>query len=183
MKVLFFAPHAGIWPHAFPEALIAESLAKEGNEIVYITCEKSFNSFCTVMAAHGLTNNSTTIQKEDVCNKCSINNNLLLKQFPFRYHSLKTYIDNSNYQEIEEKLSKINRENLIDFTLDEVEIGRLTLYQILLEYKKNTLNFSDQEWQRVLVDLRNALITFYAAKKFFLEEKPDAVIVYNPLYS
>ena len=28
MKILFFAPHAGIWVHAFPEALIAESLAK-----------------------------------------------------------------------------------------------------------------------------------------------------------
>ena len=40
LKILVFAPHSAIWLHAFPEALIVESLAQEGHEIIYITCGK-----------------------------------------------------------------------------------------------------------------------------------------------
>jgi len=37
------APHAAIWVHAFPEALLAESLAKNGHEIIYVTCDREFS--------------------------------------------------------------------------------------------------------------------------------------------
>ena len=38
LKILFFAPHSAVWIHAFPEALLAESLRQAGHEIVYAAC-------------------------------------------------------------------------------------------------------------------------------------------------
>src|SRR5690606_15999567 len=64
-----------------------------------------------------------------------------------------------------------------------VEIGRITLYQMLLEYKKKSNIFNSAEWHRVLIDLENSLKVFFAGKKILMQEKPDAVIVYNSLYS
>ncbi|MBN9287346.1 MAG: capsule biosynthesis protein [Gammaproteobacteria bacterium] len=183
MKILFFSPHAGIWAHAFPEALIAESLKQRGHEIVYVTCEQSFEEFCTVMTAYGLTNSADSEKKQSVCQTCNQYKKIITDKFEFRNYSLKDHLDNSDYREIEMHLQAVNQENFSDFSLEGIEIGRLTLYQMLLEYKKNSLNFTPEEWERCLIDLKNTLVTYYAAKKILLQEKPDALVVYNSLYS
>ena len=54
MKILVFAPHAAIWVHAFPEALVAEALAQAGHEVVYVTCDRQFADYCVAMSAHGV---------------------------------------------------------------------------------------------------------------------------------
>lgn len=69
-KVLFFAPHSGIWVHAFPEALVAEALVKHGHDLVYITCGKVFSKQCVVMDAARVGWQSEGHQREDVCRQC-----------------------------------------------------------------------------------------------------------------
>ncbi len=41
-KILFFSPNSAVWLFAYPEALVAEALKKENNEIVYIRAERLF---------------------------------------------------------------------------------------------------------------------------------------------
>ena len=53
-RVLFFSPHAGIWQHAFPEALIADAIGQSGADVFYVTCGGVLSSFCVVMASRGL---------------------------------------------------------------------------------------------------------------------------------
>ncbi|MBS0286830.1 MAG: hypothetical protein JSR17_06005 [Proteobacteria bacterium] len=183
MKILFFAPHAGIWSHAFPEALIGQALQNNNHEIVYVTCEQSFKNFCTVMAAFGYTNDTDKLQKQKACEQCQAYSKLIVSEFNFTHKAIKDYLDADDYRTCDNALSSITQDNLIDFKIDDIEIGRLTLYQILLEYKKNTLQFSTVEWQRVQIDLYNALISFYATRKMLAQEQPEAVMVYNSLYS
>lgn len=183
MKILFFAPYSGIWTHAFPEALIAETLQQRGHEIVYITCDQSFEGFCTAMTAVGMTFEADPQARQKVCQGCKKNKNLIVNTFKFRNSQIKDYLSQDDYAEIERTLQRVSQENLLDLVCDDIEIGRLTLYQMLLEYKKSSLVFSEKEWQRVKIDLKNVLITFYAARKIFRQESPQALVVYNALYA
>ncbi|MFO0211194.1 MAG: capsule biosynthesis protein, partial [Pseudanabaena sp.] len=54
---------------------------------------------------------------------------------------------------------------------------------MLLQYKKNNLIFSENEWDNYLIALRNTLISFFASQKIIDKEMPDRVLVYNSLYA
>lgn len=183
MKILFFSPHSGIWTHAFPEALIAEALQKKGHEIAYVTCEQSFENFCTVMAAYGMTNETDYQDKQKVCATCHKHRNIITNSFKLKNYNIKSNLNDNDYAEINKHMTSITEENYLNFELEGIEIGRLTLYQMLLEYKKNTLNFTPVQWARFLIDFKSVLVVYYAAKKILAKEKPDAVVVYNSLYS
>lgn len=183
MKIMFFAPHAGIWVHAFPEALIAEALKKRGHEIIYVSCQQSFETFCTTMSAYGVNHLSSLSDKLAVCNKCKQYDRLLMKEFNFRNIILNDYLTEADFTQIDSLLATITPENFLDFKLADIEIGRLTLYQILLEYKKNSLNFTPNEWQHFISDLKNSLITFFGLKTILTKEQPDSLVVYNSLYA
>lgn len=183
MKILLFAPHSGIWVHTFPEGIIAEALAKQGHEIIYVTCEKSLAGFCTVMSAFGLNNQSDSRAKQEICTTCQQYKNLVTDTLKFKNYSIEDQLKHSDREEINAILKNITKENFLEYTLEGIEIGRLTLYQMLLEFKKNSTQFTEAEWERFLIDLKNALMVFFSAKRFLLNEKPDAVIVYNSLYS
>src|SRR5690348_15839615 len=84
MKLLFFTPHAAIWVHAFPEALIAEALQAAGHEIVYVTCGREFRAGCNAMTAHGLSSDAPQEDREKICEICEHRANLLRRQFRLR---------------------------------------------------------------------------------------------------
>ena len=65
-----------------------------------------------------------------------------------------------------------------------IEVGRAALYEFLVEHKKSTLEFSDDiEWRRYLAALENTLYAAFGGSKIIERELPDAVVVYNGLYS
>jgi hypothetical protein len=181
LKILFFAPHSAIWVHAFPEALIAEALQQEGNEIVYITCDGQFKEYCVSMSAYSLFQNSTASEKEKICNICNLNKKAIRQSFSFKgYDISETIIDNKLIDDI---LEKVSQNNFLELTIGGISVGRIALYELLLQYKKINLNFSDTEWSNYLIALKNTLISFYACKHILAKETPDRLIVYNALYS
>ena len=136
MKVLVFAPHAGIWVHAFPEALIAESLMKADCHVSYVTCDTSLKDFCVVMNAFGLDINATRQDKKNICQVCCKNNTHLKNAFKFPMRALNDYLLDSDEKNIEDLVRSLDVASLLNFKEDDISIGRLTLYQIILEFKK-----------------------------------------------
>ncbi|HEX9853682.1 MAG TPA: hypothetical protein VGA68_11730, partial [Woeseiaceae bacterium] len=111
MKVLFFSPHAAIWVHAFPEALIAESLAQAGHEIVYVTCGGQFSRHCVPMIASGLPPHADPADKERVCVACKANKSLIRRQFGFRSYDLDSVLDAGDLTEINRHLKNAGPKN------------------------------------------------------------------------
>lgn len=182
-KILFFSPFSNIWEHSFPEALIAESLNKSGFEIIYVTCGGCLDSYCSVMASKELPYNSTKSEKQKVCNECIKTKDLIIDKFKFKGHELKNWINDSEYKEIDKIIITINQNNYLNLEIDGIQIGRIAIYELLLKYKKISLEFNPSEWQHYLLYLRSTLISFYSCKKIISFEKPDSVVVYNSLYS
>jgi hypothetical protein len=183
MKVLFFAPHSAIWVHAFPEALVAESLQQLGHEIVYVTCGRELSEFCVAMSAFGLDHGSIGVDKAAVCTKCEAARDLLRGSFALRGADLATELSASDRSKVDTVVASIDQTNFLNFTLEGVQVGRLALYEFLLQHKKSQLTFSDSEWAQYKGQLRNVLRALLAATRIFDREKPQRVLVYNALYS
>jgi|GEM_PF-457312 len=183
LKIIFFAPHTAIWVHSFPEALIAEALQQEGHEIIYITCGELFNSYCVCMSAFGLSQESSTVDKKNICTTCNTNKKVIRQNFNLQGYDLRDKLTLDDVSLIESIVSKVTGENFLDLSIDNLEIGRFALYEVLLKHKKINLNFSDNEWASYLISLKNTLASFFAFRHVLEQEIPDRVIAYNSLYA
>jgi hypothetical protein len=183
LKIIFFAPHTAIWAHAFPEALIAEALQQEGHEVIYITCGEVFNNYCICMSASGLSQDSSTIDKKNICITCNANKKMIRQNFKLEGYDLIDKLTMDDVSLIESTISKVTKENFLDLSIENIEIGRFALYEVLLKYKKSNLVFSGNEWSSYLTALKNTLSSFIACRHILEQEKPDRVITYNSLYS
>jgi hypothetical protein len=182
-KLLFFAPHAAIWSHAFPEALVAEALQQGGNEVIYVTCGTIFKEYCIAMSAYGLVQESSTFSKSRICEMCQMNKGIIREQFDLLGYDLERKLTLEDQKKIDSILSEINQENYLDLKIDEVSITLYALYEFLLQHKKSNLTFSELEWSRYIIALKNTLISYFACRTILEEEKPDRVLTYNSLYS
>ncbi|MFN9607506.1 MAG: capsule biosynthesis protein [Pseudanabaena sp.] len=183
LTILLFAPHSAIWVHAFPEALIAESLEQGNHRIVYVTCSGEFHNYCVCMSAYGLDQNSPQIKKKSICKICNKHKEIIKENFKVDGYDIGDFIEKIELDKIDKILQKITLQNFLDLKLDGLDIGRTALYELLLQYKKNNLIFSENEWDNYLIALRNTLISFFASQKIIDKEMPDRVLVYNSLYA
>ncbi len=183
MKVLFMAPHAAIWVHAFPEALLAESLAKNGHEIIYVTCDREFSGYCAPMTAAGLLHDSPAAAKARICTRCQHSAGTIKRNFGFRGNSIGDYLDAADRQQVAKLVGEVTRENFLDLRVDGVTVGRFATYELLLNRKKQSLEFTDGEWDEYATHLGNALRSLIACRRILDVEKPDRIVVYNSLYA
>ena len=180
-KVLFFSPHAGLWVHAFPEALVADCARAAGAELVYVTCDGALASFCIPMAARGLRVDSPPDDKARVCGECRYNRDAIRHGFGFPGYDFDSVLGPADAGRIETLLDSVKREDLATWMVDGVHVGRAALYEYLLQHKK--LELTDDEWQQFRPRLTNVLRSFLAAQRIFDRERPTRIVVYNSLYS
>jgi hypothetical protein len=183
LTILVFAPHSAIWVYAFPEALIAEALQQENHRIIYITCGEEFKKYCIPMRINRLEQSSSLEKKQEICRTCNKNKEIIKSSFNFEGYDISDLITPSERAEIELIINKTTPQNFLELELDNIAIGRTALYELLLQYKKNDLNFSETEWSSYLIALRNTLASFFASRKIIEREQPDRVLTFNSLYS
>ena len=182
MRVMFFAPHAAFWYHAFPEALIAEGLVRRGHQALYVTCGRALEDFCVPMAASGLTGESDAISKRETCRQCMHNEKLIRDEFGFTGPRLSELVDLDSEKEVARVLASVSRETVLELCVDGIAVGRFALYTLLNRRKRIRLNLDDDEWNEYWVELKNLLRVWQAAHKLFATFRPDRVVVYNSLY-
>lgn len=183
MKMLFFSLHAALWGHAFPEALVAETLADAGHEIVYVGCGGLLNRYCVPMAAHKMSMASSAFERKKVCVECQRRDKLIRSGFEFRGPHLADLIDETIEREVEDFLASDDQQALFDLEIDGVAVGRAALYQLMLRRKRLDTRLPDDEFAEYVVELRHAIYALLAGRKLIERESPDVVVVYNALYS
>jgi len=183
MKIIFFAPHAAIWVHAFPEALIAESLAQSGHTIVYVGCGQVLQQVCIPMNAFGLDHLSTAEARREVCRLCERQKALLRTEFGLTGCDIADLLEPADLETVEQILAEVAPGNIDGCTVEGVPVGRLALYEPILNRKKTGMEFDKEEWKEYVAWLRGAVITAIAGKRLLERERPDCIVVYNSFYS
>lgn len=183
MKILFFSPFSGVLPHIKSEVLLADALKREGHEIIFVNCNGIFKDFCVCMSANGLNELSDIKSKKDCCSSCQYIRNCNNTHFKFKNKYLDDNILEAEKLEIARLVNTVNRENWFNFIYDGFEIGRISSYEFLINYKKNDFKLSDTEWAAYLIAFKNTLITYFVFKKIIESDKPDVVMYYDAGYS
>jgi hypothetical protein len=183
MKVLFFAPHSALWIHAFPEALVAQTLTSAGHDVLYIGCGGEYQRYCIPMNAQGLTTDSGAPDRESVCRRCKDLRNVIVKDFGFRAIDVSDLLDQGDRASVDTIVSQVDKTNFLDLEHNGVAAGKVALYESLLHYKKLSLGFSTEEWREYLIALTNTLLTITAMNRLIEKERFDSIVVYNALYS
>ncbi|MCE9623081.1 MAG: hypothetical protein K8R99_12120 [Actinomycetia bacterium] len=183
MKVLFFSPFADVWPHSFPEALVAEMCEASGCEVTVIRCGGVLSHHCIAMSAAGLEPNAPRESREKICRSCRKHSALLDDEFRFASRNIEDYVDNNDREQIDLLVQSLSRDSWYSFELDNIPIGRLAAYEFFLGNKLNSYEIPEALWGSYIGQLRNSLAVFFAAKKFLVELGPDRIVVYNALYS
>lgn len=182
-KIIFFSPFMAIWEHAFPESLVAKALNDSANkEITYVTCNGLFSKMCAAMPAFNVQPNSPTIEKEKVCHRCKKNKAHIKKFLGANTVDLDEYVTPEIHRNVSSHLAMVTRDNFIDFSIDNIPVGKISLYLIILRYKISTFSLNDQQWHEYLNDLEQVLIILEISKTIFPLLLPDAVVIYNSFY-
>ena len=184
MKVLVFAPHAQIWQHAFPEAVLVESLMKSGHDILYVTCSGAFQKHCIPMISSHIPHDAPDEVKQQMCVECKANAALIVESFRFPNVALDSFIEPADRNEIDGIITNTTRENFTQLEIDGIKVGEIALYQVLLRYKQSKANdFSEKAWREYLKQLHVTLVSFWALRKIIQTHKPDRIVQYSGLYS
>ncbi|MFN0253026.1 MAG: hypothetical protein ACKV2T_39500 [Kofleriaceae bacterium] len=183
MKVVFFSPHAGLWQHAFPEALVADALRSADAQLIYVTCDGAFATGCVTMVSRGVTAEASKVQRDAVCSDCRAARNRLRGGFDFSGYDLEAMVSSADEERIASLVARADPGNLADFVIDDIEIGRAALYEFLIERKKLHLSLTDEEWTLFRPRLVSTVRSLVAAANILDREQPDRVVVYNSLYS
>src|SRR5690606_6676943 len=141
---------SAIWVHSVPEALTADSLQKNGHEVIYVTCDGLFDAGCISMSIYGINTQSTLKERQAISKIYSERKKNLIKNYHFKNLSLNNFIypdDQLNVERIIKELPFLN----FEYKIDDIKLGRAALYYIILRYKKINLNFSEEIWQEYLV--------------------------------
>jgi hypothetical protein len=183
LKILFFAPHSAAWVHAFPEALVAESLQQSGHEIVYITCGRQLDRLCIPMLSHGMHPGTPQADKARICDRCDAVKHLLRESMQLRGYDMATMVNAEDEARAQAIVQAMRPEAVHTLEVEGLQVGRLALYQLILRHKLIDLEFSPQQWEEYLDELRNALYALFACTRILDREQPHRVLVYNALYS
>lgn len=182
-RVLFFSPNAGIWAHAFPEALVAESVRRAGGDVVQITCDGGFAAYCVVMAAHGLREDSERAAKDQICVGCRRNRDLLRRDFGFAGYDFDRELGPADERRIAELLEQARPDTITSFVVDGIRVGQAALYEYLIAHKRAQGGFTPAEWITFHPRLENVVRSLVAAQKILERERPTRIAIYNTLYS
>jgi hypothetical protein len=171
VKVVAFAPHAGIWVHAFPEALVADAARSDGAELVYVTCNGELSDYCVPIAA-GIS-----------CAECKHNHARLRSSFDFPGYDLDSVLDDRDRMHVAAIVDEAKPEAIDELVVDGIAVGRAALYEFVIEHKKLHLALTAEEWSAFRPRLVATLRSMIAAGKILDVERPDRVLLYNSLYS
>ena len=184
LKILFFSPNAYIWQHAFPEALVVKSLQDAGHEVIYIGCDGVLSDgVCISMRVAAADSDSDLERKKHICDNCIKNRDKIIEHMAPSYASLGDFLAKSDMEKIDWELSTINKNNFLSYLFDGLPLGRMAVYETMMQFKKNSFDFSDEEFGKYKAWLRNSILIAMASKKILLEYSPDRLLMYNSLYS
>jgi hypothetical protein len=118
-----------------------------------------------------------------VCKKCNLRRRLLQFQGKFEEFSLSGFLTPQAIDEVDNFVKSLSLSDWLDQVFLGIEIARMAAYEVILEHKLNSLDIQSHVFDQIRDNARSAALVATAVDELICREQPDAVIVYNALYS
>ncbi|WP_353427856.1 hypothetical protein NHB34_01745 [Polynucleobacter sp. MWH-UH19D] len=186
MKVLFFSPHSIPWKHAFPEAIVADSLHNAGCEISYFTCGGALGDYCIPKISKitsDVRNRKLKKACKAICSECQSVDKYIRKTFNLGGATIQSALSQDCKDEVDRIISNLDIRDAFQLKYRGISIGKIAFYQIILRHKLIKLVVSPDLKDRYLSELRDTYYSAYALKNIIESKKIDAIVLYNSMYS
>lgn len=182
MKILFYSPFSGIWKHAVADFQIKKSLARYA-QVIDIDCDGFFAELCTVMNMKKLSLQSTKDEKQLVCLNCKKNSSITKHDKIFRFTPSKEIFYEKDVLALQNQIQHMNLSDLRNFHYLGVNIGKISLFETIIKYKKNDFNLKSEEINFYKIKVLHAAKSTLIAKEVISKFNPTHVVIFNPQYS
>ena len=183
MNIVFFTPYFSMWNTFMTENLLIEQLS-ENNNITVLYCRNFMNNICI---AHDAEHKSIFSAKKDklkICNICNANFNEISQNSLIKFICIDDYISSDVNKIISEFNfnSKSNNE-LLEFEINNIKIGKMALYESSLRKKKIHPNINDNEEKQEIIDKIQQIIKFNnSLASIYKNLAPDFAVTTNGFY-
>ena len=182
MNLLFFTPHAALWPHTAPEAYLARGLAECGHTISYLTCGKA-QTYCAPMTARRLAPGCKAEESARICSDCKAGADAIARVYRFPVDALARYLTEADLAKFNDMADEAVATKSLDTEYLGVKAGRIALYEFTLAHKKMSTELDDFQWREYHCYLSNSLRTLQGFARYLSDKRPDAVLTFSPQYS
>jgi len=172
-----------MWNITLVEKALKINLDSSENKIFVVNCNKDLIEHCMCFDAYGLATHSTKEEKENVCKKCVSYKNLLRVKFDKIFYDIKTLLTTDDNTFIDNEIRKVNINNYENFSILNVDVGKIALHDLILIKKLSSLKKIKDNWPFYISILKTSLKCLLAFKNLANINKIDFVISPNNLYS
>lgn len=183
LKILTFSPYSFINVHAYPEAVVADTLRRRGHEIVQVRCRGLYCGYCISMAAINLSPRSPREEKEAVCRECNLRRQAIEEEFRFETIYIDDFVTPEMLADADAKVAELTVDNWAELSYDGIPIPRYAAIEYVLNEKINTTKIAPELWDGYLIHARHAFITAAAGAKILDKVRPQTIATYNSIYS
>jgi len=183
MHIQFFSPASNVWAHSYPESLLMKHLSNSGHVTSRVSCSGVFQPSCPAFNELGINNTGEASAKLAICRSCKKRRNLLERHFGYISILLDDVVDSTVLDQVENLIQGVTPNNWSEFSINGVAFGKLASYEFSLHHKDVNLIISAERFPEYLNYLRTTLISYFGGIEVLMSSKPDAVILYNSLYS
>lgn len=158
-----FNPHSGFWVNSATFGQFEKYLSSR-YDLYSVKCDLNFKFRCTIKLAKSELGNFE--YEKELCESCKFYSRFLEKEI--RKSGGKTL-----------KISEFSSE----FNLTPEQLNIFSSYEIIIKYKKISLNFSQVEHMESEAISETSNVTFQSAISILKNVQPDVVFVYQPQYA
>ena len=164
MKILWFSPYAAVWDWKYQEFIIQKFLKVKKLEIKTISCSNILKKNCNAINAHHTNIDKNKFKSEMICKRCISNDKFLRKKLDVPNYNLNDWINYRDKEKTKTILKRINKKNIINYCYRNIPVGKIAMFEIILEFKKNNLNLNNYEYYKLKNNLENCINTIWPLK-------------------
>lgn len=174
-KLLIFSPY--IMPvHNVIEVALAYNSKWRGVETKILCCDKIFD-VCDMFRPqlHGAVD-----KPQAHCNSCHTNSDVFFRKNGLNVEWLSSFLLESEKNEIDNLIEKINVDNIFKFQYNGVAIGEFVESSVYSHFRINSINTSNEPHVNVFKKyIKGGIYIYQILKKIFDEFRPTSLILFN----
>lgn len=180
MNIVQFTPYFSMWNSSGLEYSLAKSISNF-SKVKILYCDSFLEKYCIAHSAEHLSINSSENNKLKICVKCKTQRNIYnSNSYNIEFIKIDDYI---NYDLVDKiNLSKFTKEELISFKIKGISVGKICLFELLLENHKDTLIFNSLTRKLIQTKIKQIILFHSAIEKIYSENKFDVSISVNGYY-
>lgn len=178
--VAIFAPYSAIWPHAFPEALVAATVKQAGSDLIYVACDGMMVESCAAMSAHRMNDRTPLEARQSLCAMCRKRRDALADGLGVKSVTMESLLPEGCKAEMSALADRVKPEEIMDMEMDGFKVGRIALHETIIHYKLTALEeMTPDSLADFRVKLLHVLLCLRVTQAMLKTLSPARIINYN----